>query len=113
MSAALLQGARGATEDVDLWFESIGDARIADAARRAGGFWITRSCGIAGRAEVRMWFCLVVGPMKRTPKRKLELQKNTIANLGNYQLQVVQGGFPPARPKFTQDVYCPSQHSDC
>ena len=43
MSAALLQGARGATEDVDLWFESIGDRRIADAARSAGGFWVTRA----------------------------------------------------------------------
>ena len=43
MSAALLQGARGATEDVDLWFESIGDPRIGDAARRAGGFLVTRS----------------------------------------------------------------------
>jgi len=43
MSAALLQGARGATEDVDLWFENVGDPLIAEAARRAGGFWITRS----------------------------------------------------------------------
>ena len=43
MSAALLQGARGATEDVDLWFENVGDPRIGEAARRAGGFWITRS----------------------------------------------------------------------
>ena len=43
MSAALLQGARGATEDVDLWFESIADERIGDAARAAGGFWVTRA----------------------------------------------------------------------
>ncbi len=43
MSAALLQGARGATEDIDLWFEDVGDARIGEAARRAGGFWITRT----------------------------------------------------------------------
>ncbi|MDB5220985.1 MAG: hypothetical protein JWO86_8912 [Myxococcaceae bacterium] len=43
MSAALLQGARGATEDVDLWFESIADGRIAEAARTAGGFWVTRA----------------------------------------------------------------------
>jgi predicted nucleotidyltransferase len=43
MSAALLQGARGATEDIDLWFENLGDPRIGEAARRAGGFWITRS----------------------------------------------------------------------
>lgn len=43
MSAALLQGARGATEDLDLHFENLSDARIGEAARRAGGFWITRS----------------------------------------------------------------------
>jgi predicted nucleotidyltransferase len=43
MSAALLQGARGATEDIDLWFESLSDERIADAARRAGGFLVTRT----------------------------------------------------------------------
>ncbi len=42
MSAALLQGARGATEDVDLWFESPSDARIGQAARRAGGFFAAR-----------------------------------------------------------------------
>jgi len=43
MSAALLQGARGSTEDIDLWFEDLGDSRISDAARQAGGFLITRS----------------------------------------------------------------------
>jgi hypothetical protein len=43
MGAALLQGARGATEDLDLWFESISDARVAKAARKAGGFIVTRS----------------------------------------------------------------------
>ena len=43
MSAALLQGARGATEDIDIWFESTGDPRIAEAAHDAGGFWVTRT----------------------------------------------------------------------
>jgi hypothetical protein len=43
MSAALLQGARGATEDIDIWFESTADPRIGEAAREAGGFWITRT----------------------------------------------------------------------
>jgi hypothetical protein len=43
MSAALLQGARGATEDIDLWFEQLGDPRIGEAARRAGGVWVTRT----------------------------------------------------------------------
>ncbi|MDP3499317.1 MAG: hypothetical protein Q8S33_03260 [Myxococcales bacterium] len=43
MSAALLQGARGATEDIDLWFRNLDDPRIGEAARRAGGFWVTRA----------------------------------------------------------------------
>jgi hypothetical protein len=33
MSAALLQGARGVTEDVALWLERIDDPRIGKAAR--------------------------------------------------------------------------------
>ena len=43
MSAALLQGVRGATEDIDLWFADLGDSRIAESARAAGGFLVTRS----------------------------------------------------------------------
>ena len=43
MSAALLQGARGATEDIDLWFKNLDDPRIGEAARRSGGFWVTRA----------------------------------------------------------------------
>lgn len=43
MSAALLQGARGATEDIDLWFESVADPRIGEAVRRVGGIWVTRT----------------------------------------------------------------------
>jgi predicted nucleotidyltransferase len=46
MSAALLQGARGATEDIDLWFEDPSDPGIADAAREAGGFWVSGSFGM-------------------------------------------------------------------
>lgn len=42
MSAALLQGARGATEDIDIWFENIGDVAIGAAATAAGGFFVTR-----------------------------------------------------------------------
>lgn len=42
MSAAILQGVPGTTQDVDLWFESLGDERIGEAARAAGGFWVTR-----------------------------------------------------------------------
>lgn len=41
MSAALVQGARGATEDIDLWFEDVSDPGIADAVRQAGGIWVS------------------------------------------------------------------------
>ncbi len=46
MSAALLQGARGATEDIDLWFENVMDPRVADAVRAAGGIWISGAFGM-------------------------------------------------------------------
>jgi hypothetical protein len=46
MSAALLQGARGVTEDVDLWFERLDDPRIGEAARAANGFWISGNFGL-------------------------------------------------------------------
>jgi hypothetical protein len=41
MSAALLEGAPVATQDLDVWFENTHDERIAQAARDAGGFWIS------------------------------------------------------------------------
>jgi hypothetical protein len=41
MSAALLEGAPVATQDLDVWFESTSDERIRQAARDAGGFWIS------------------------------------------------------------------------
>src|SRR5438046_73056 len=46
MSGALLQGARGATDDFDLWFETTNDQRIGQAARLAGGFWISGAFGM-------------------------------------------------------------------
>jgi hypothetical protein len=46
MSAALIQGARGLTEDIDLWFENLGDSRIHDAAVEVGGFWISGAFGM-------------------------------------------------------------------
>lgn len=38
MSAALLQGARGATEGIDLWFEDVEDVRRRRSAT-ANGIW--------------------------------------------------------------------------
>src|ERR1700682_4538548 len=46
MSGALIQGARGATEDIDLWFEDVTDSRIGEAARASGGVWISGSFGM-------------------------------------------------------------------
>ena len=46
LSAALLQGATIATEDIDLWFERLDDPRIGEAARAAGGFWLSGSFGM-------------------------------------------------------------------
>jgi hypothetical protein len=41
MSGAILQGAPGVTQDIDLWFEPLDNDRIAAAAREAGGFWVS------------------------------------------------------------------------
>lgn len=41
MSAALLQGARGATEDIDIWFADLSDPRIPAIVKQAGGIWIS------------------------------------------------------------------------
>lgn len=39
MGAALIEGASGTTQDLDLWFERIDVDRLREAARRAGGFY--------------------------------------------------------------------------
>jgi len=41
MGAAALEGAPFATQDIDVWFASVEDPRIPQAAREAGGFWIS------------------------------------------------------------------------
>jgi predicted nucleotidyltransferase len=46
VTAASIQGARVATEDIDLWFEDLGDARIGEAARRVGGIWVAGHFGM-------------------------------------------------------------------
>lgn len=46
MSAALIQGARGATEDIDLWFENVTDPRIGECVRSAGGIWVSGAFGM-------------------------------------------------------------------
>ena len=39
MGAALLEGATGTTQVLDLWFGSIDSAKVGEAARKAGGFY--------------------------------------------------------------------------
>jgi hypothetical protein len=46
MSAAVMQGASGATDDMSIWFEDVSDARIGQAARTAGGFYASGSFGM-------------------------------------------------------------------
>jgi predicted nucleotidyltransferase len=46
MSGALIQGARGATEDIDLWFERTDHPGIGEAAREVGGVWISGMFGM-------------------------------------------------------------------
>jgi hypothetical protein len=46
MGAAVLQGATAVTQDLRLWFESLSDVRIGEAARAAGGLYISGSFGM-------------------------------------------------------------------
>ncbi len=39
MGAALIEGAFGTTQDLDIWFGSVDPSKLAEAARRAGGFY--------------------------------------------------------------------------
>jgi hypothetical protein len=41
MSAAVLDGAPVATQDIDVWFERVDDEQIREGAKEAGGFWIS------------------------------------------------------------------------
>ena len=50
VGAAVLQGATTATQDIDLWFESLDDPKIRQAAESAGGALI--SGGIGSRPPV-------------------------------------------------------------
>ncbi|MDQ3037091.1 MAG: nucleotidyltransferase [Myxococcota bacterium] len=46
VSAALLQGAAIATQDIDLWFARLDDPEIAAAARAVGGIWVSGAFGM-------------------------------------------------------------------
>lgn len=46
MSAALLQGARGSAEAIDLWFEDVTQPEIGEAVRAAGGIWVSGTFGM-------------------------------------------------------------------
>ena len=39
MGAALIEGAQGTTQDLDLWLGRTDPGELAEAARRAGGFY--------------------------------------------------------------------------
>lgn len=41
LGAALIEGAPVATLDVELWLERVDDPRLPEAAREAGGFWVS------------------------------------------------------------------------
>ena len=44
-SAAVIQGANTATQDIDLWFEDTTDPRIKAAVDAVGGIWVPGSFG--------------------------------------------------------------------
>ena len=46
VTAASMQGARVATEDIDLWFENLDDPRMYEAVKRVGGIWVPAHFGM-------------------------------------------------------------------
>jgi len=46
LSAAVLQGADTATQNIDLWFEDLADERLADAVEGAGAVWVSGTFGM-------------------------------------------------------------------
>jgi hypothetical protein len=46
MTEAALQGARGVTEDIDLWFERLDDPALGEAARAASGLFVSGTFGM-------------------------------------------------------------------
>jgi predicted nucleotidyltransferase len=45
-SAAVLQGANTATQDIDLWFESLTQPALGDAVHEAHGIWVSGAFGM-------------------------------------------------------------------
>jgi len=88
MSAALLQGARGSTEDLDLWFEEIGDPRIAEATRRAGGVFVTRTQPpmLSGPVGDRIDLVLTLSGL---PDFAKEFERAARADLGGVEVSVL------------------------
>jgi hypothetical protein len=88
MSAALMQGVRGSTEDVDLWFASVADDRIAEAARIAGGFLITRTQPplLGGPFGERFD---IVTYLSGLPSFEAEYANSKTVDLGNLRLSVL------------------------
>ena len=83
-----MQGVRGSTEDIDLWFPELGDERIAEAARSAGGFLVTRTQppllggSFGGRFDI-------VTHMSGLPSFESEYANATVVDLGNARVRVL------------------------
>jgi hypothetical protein len=66
VGAAVLQGADAVTQDLDLWFQSLADPAIQQAARAAGGVfaWRTNPPMIAGDGLDRLDLVIKVDGLK-------------------------------------------------
>lgn len=88
MSAALMQGVRGSTDDIALWFESLADARIGDAARSVGGFLVTRASPpmLGGPFGERFD---IVTEMSGLPSFDAEYANSTLVDLGVARVRIL------------------------
>ncbi|CAN5909079.1 hypothetical protein BH11MYX4_BH11MYX4_56950 [soil metagenome] len=88
MSAALMQGVRGSTDGIDLWFAAVGDERSAEAARSAGGFLVTRTQPpLLGGAFGERFD--IVTEMSGLPDFEAEYAQGGVVDLGNAAVRVL------------------------
>ena len=83
-----MQGVRGSTEDIDLWFAERGDERIAAAAKSAGGFLVTRTQPplLGGPFGERFD---IVTHMSGLPSFDSEYANATVVDLGGVSVRVL------------------------
>ena len=86
MGAALIEGAPGTTQDIDLWFERLDTTELREAARRAGGFYTSglglQPPAVGGEGSIASTWC--------SPRRDSSPSSKGFARAREYDLDGVR-----------------------